>query len=359
MNEIKFPAEYSPHHATIAMLPFRNDIWRNNAHNMQNYMLNLVKTVSAFELVYLVYDERCNISERELQFDNVIPIKMKYDDIWARDISPTFVYIDGRLTCLNWKFNAWGGKNEGAYYPWDDDNEFAINVARYLNLPVINIPLTLEGGAIISDGHGTVFTTRSVLLNRNRNPFKSKQYVETILKNQLGAKNIIWLKQGLATDETNGHIDNVLSVISDDEICIAWTDDKQNKNYKRVRCILEVLQNEYNGIIHKINLPASQYMTEEEAQGIVSNPNALPRNAGDLLPASYLNFYFVNGGVIVPVFNCSSDQDALNQFEKIFPDKKIVPVYSREPLLGGGGIHCLLHEIPDLEDNSYEINNKS
>lgn len=349
MKRIKFPAEYSSHHATIAMLPFRNDIWRNNARNMQRYILDLVKIVSKFELVYLIYDNRCEISEKELQYDNVIPIKMKYDDIWARDISPTFVYIDDKLTCLNWKFNAWGGKSEGAYFPWDDDNEFSINIARYLNLPVINVPLTLEGGAIISDGLGTVFTTQSVLLNRNRNPFKSKQYVETVLKDKLGAENIIWLKQGLATDETNGHIDNVLSVISNNEICISWTDNKQNSNYKRVRSILDILQNEYKGTIHKINLPPPQYMTEEEANGIISNPNALPRKAGDLLPASYLNFYFVNGGVIVPIFDCPSDKEAIMQFERMFPNKKIVPVYSREPLLGGGGIHCLLHEIPTLE----------
>lgn len=349
MKKIVFPAEYSFHHATIAMLPFRNDIWRNNAHNMKRYVLDLVKTISEFELVYLVYDERCKVSEKELQYDNIIPVKMKYDDVWARDIAPTFVYIDGELTCLNWKFNAWGGKTEGAYFPWNDDNEFALNIARYLSLPVIDVPLTLEGGAIISDGLGTVFTTQSVLLNRNRNPFKSKQNVESMLKDQLGAKCIIWLKQGLATDETNGHIDNVLSIISDHEICIAWTDDKQNPNYKRVRFILDILKNEYNGIIHKINLPPPQYMTEEEAKGIISNPNALPRKAGHLLPASYLNFYFVNGGVIVPVFDCPSDQEALGQFEKMFPNRKIIPVYSREPLLGGGGIHCLLHEIPTLE----------
>lgn len=351
MKRIRFPAEHSPHHATIAMLPFRNDIWRNNARNMQRYVLDLAKTVSEFELVYLIYDERCEISEQELQHKNVIPLKMKYDDIWARDISPTFVYIDGELSCLNWKFNAWGGKSEGAYSPWDDDNAFASNIASHLGLPIIDVPLTLEGGAIISDGLGTVFTTQSVLLNRNRNPFKSKQYVETILKQQLGAESIIWLKQGLATDETNGHIDNVLSVISKNEICIAWTDDKQNSNYKRVRSIFDVLQNEYKGIIHKIILPPSQYMSEEEAQGIISNPHSLPRKAGDLLPASYLNFYFVNGGVIVPIFNCPTDQDVLMQFERMFPDKRIIPVYSREPLLGGGGIHCLLHEIPTLEDN--------
>ena len=128
MKRIRFPAEHSPHHATIAMLPFRNDIWRNNARNMQRYVLDLAKTVSEFELVYLIYDERCEISEQELQHKNVIPLKMKYDDIWARDISPTFVYIDGELSCLNWKFNAWGGLVDGLYFPWDQDDKIAMKM---------------------------------------------------------------------------------------------------------------------------------------------------------------------------------------------------------------------------------------
>lgn len=97
-------------------------------------------------------------------------------------------------------------------------------------------------------------------------------------------------------------------------------------------------------------------MTEDEANGIVSLPSSLPRQAGDLLPASYLNFYFVNDGVIVPVFGCPEDREAIKKFKSIFPEREIVPVYSREPLLGGGGIHCLLHEIPILERKD-EINN--
>lgn len=346
MKRVEMPAEYAPHFATIAMLPFRTDIWRNNAENMQQYVMNLVTQISKYERVYLICDERCGVAEESIKKPNVVPIQMKYDDIWARDIAPTFLYIDGELTCLNWKFNAWGGKSEGAYYPWDDDDKFAVSIADYLNLPVISVPLTLEGGAIITDGNGTIFTTQSVLLNRNRNPFKSKQHVEDLIVKTLGANKVIWLKQGLASDETNGHIDNVMSVISNNEICIAWTDDPKNPNYKRVRMIFETLSKEYSGTIHKINLPAPQYMTDVEAQGISSNPFSMPRKAGDLLPASYLNFYFVNGGVIVPMFGCDEDHDALVKFQELFPQREIVPIYSREPLLGGGGIHCLLHEIP-------------
>lgn len=346
-KKIVFPAEYSMHSATIAMIPHRGDIWRNNALNMQQYIINLVKIVSRFEHVYLIYNKRCNVNITEIKkLSNVTLVEMDYTDIWTRDISPTFVYIDGVLTCLNWKFNAWGGKASCAYSPWDEDNEFAENIAKYFNLPIVNVPITLEGGAIIGDGKDSIYTTQSVLLNGNRNPFKSKEFIENILKTNLGASNVVWLKQGLATDETNGHVDNILSVVSEKEIAIAWTDNPNNPNYKRVRCIWETLKRFYHGTIHKIDLPTLQYMTNEEAMAIDSSSSAMPRKAGDLLPASYLNLYFVNGGVLVPTFGCTEDDLALEQFKRIFRDREIVPIYSREPLLGGGGIHCLLHEIP-------------
>lgn len=119
------------------------------------------------------------------------------------------------------------GKKDGAYFPWDKDDEFPVNLAQYFDLPVVNVPRMLEGGAIICDGMGSIFTTQSVLLNRNRNPFKAKTYIEDVLKRELGAKKVVWLKQGLATDETNGHVDNILSVVSENEICITWTNDKK------------------------------------------------------------------------------------------------------------------------------------
>lgn len=350
MNKsIIFPPEYCHHKGTIAMFPFRNDIWRNNAVEIQNYIIKLIKCISNFEHVYLIYHPCCKSIVSTINLPNVSLIEMKYNDIWARDISPTFVYNDGIINCINWSFNAWGGKKEGAYSPWDDDNDFPKQIAKYFDIPLINVNLTLEGGAIIPDGNGTIFTTRSVLLNRNRNPFKSKEYVETLLKKNLGVEKVIWIKQGLATDETNGHVDNILSVIRPGELCVSWTDDKSNPNYKRVHDIYNVISNEYNGIIHKIPLPSSQYMTIEESSGIVSNPNSIPRNAGDLLPASYLNFYYVNGGVIMPSFNCKEDSEVLSIFQQLFPDRKVMQIYSREPLLGGGGIHCLLHEIPEME----------
>lgn len=348
-------AEYVPHKGTIAMYPFRNDIWRENAIYMQEYMCGMVDIISKYECVYFFCDSRFVdfLRERYKSNNNVILIPAKYDDIWARDIGPSFVKSDNKIKCIDWRFNAWGGFKEGSYYPWNNDDAFASYVARYFGLESSRTSIVVEGGGIITDGVGTIFTTQSVLLNRNRNPFLKKSFIEEQLCTASGASRIIWLKQGLKLDETDGHIDNVLSFVGPMDVCLAWTDDRNNPNYSILKKIEDTLKrlNNLNGdsySVHRIPLPPLQYMTEKESNGLCK-ANSIDRNAGDLLPASYLNFYMINGAVLIPSFGCETDKVALKCFKDIFYDREVIQIYSREPLLGGGGIHCLLHEVPMFE----------
>lgn len=349
------PGEYEKHYGTIAMYPIRNDIWRDDAYHMQKYIINLIVIISKYEKVLFVCPKE-HISKIKNQLPKEVDcISIKYDDIWSRDIAPTFTYKNGELCCIDWKFNSWGGKKEGSYFPWDMDDQFASKISNYLGKKCSRVNIVLEGGAIISDGNGTLFTTRSVLLNRNRNPFKTKEEIEKNILEATGDKKIVWLKRGLFMDETNGHIDNLLSFISPLEMCLAWTDDKHNPNYKRVREAYGILQRCTNLYgekykIHLIPLPSMQYMKKEESNGLENADFSLERNAGDILPASYLNFYLLNGAVIIPSFGCEEDEIVFKKFKEIFQDRDIIQIYSREPLLGGGGIHCILHEIPILED---------
>ncbi len=348
-------AEFEKHYGTIAMFPFRSDIWRENAAYMQRYILDLVSIISRYEPVFLFCPKNL-ASQIGICPHNVNVVFSEYDDIWARDIGPSFIRCEGNIETVDWKFNAWGGKKEGAYYPWNADDGFASKVSDYFHIPCNRVNLVLEGGGIVSDGLGTIFATRSVLLNRNRNPFKKREYVEETILNATHDQRIVWIEQGLFYDETNGHIDNILSFVNHKEVCLAWTEDKTNPNYHRVRNAYNVISNitnlnneKYN--IHFIPLPPIQYMDEVEAKGLTCNPDTLPRNAGDILPASYLNFYMINGAVLIPAFNCETDETVKRLFESIFEDRDIIQIYSREPLLGGGGIHCLLHEIPLLEES--------
>lgn len=347
----RFMAEFERHQGTIIMYPFRGDIWRHNAEYIRKYIVQLAKCIARYEHVYIVCRKNDISLLTYLENGNITLISSEYDDIWARDIGPTFIEEEGKVKSISWKFNAWGGIKEGSYHPWDKDNDFASKIAGYFGIPSKQANIVLEGGAILTDGEGTLFSTRSVVFNRNRNPFKSFSYIDGYLKEWLHLKNIVWLDRGLVMDETNGHIDNVMSVVRPHEICIAWTDDPANPNYKRVRAIERSIMKEYDCILHKVPLPPSLHMTSEEAAGLEKRENALERNAQMLLPASYLNYYYVNSGVIIPAFDCEEDEIALEIFENIFKDRKIEQIYSREPLLGGGGIHCILHEIPEMRQS--------
>lgn len=347
--------EFQKHYGSLLMYPSRTDIWRNNAVPMQEYICTIVNILSQYEKVFLCC-ERKNIQKLRNQYGsngNVIIIECEYDDIWARDISPTFIREQEQWKCLDWKFNSWGGKKEGAYYPWDSDDKFASVIAKYFDLICQRVDITLEGGAILSDGKGTLFTTRSVLLNRNRNPFVSKATIENLLIEKLHVRQVIWLKHGLKTDETNGHIDNIITFVDSENVCLAWTDDKTNENYDRVREAYQTISNvvscsgkKYNIIL--VPLPREQVMTEEEEQGLNKNINSLERKAGDKLPASYINIYISNEVVLIPSFGCPEDKVAYEIYSRLFKNKRIEQIYSREALLGGGGLHCLIHEIPEL-----------
>ena len=331
------------------MFPSRDDIWRDNAIPMQEYILNLVNIISKYEPVFL-FCEKKNLNKINNIASDVKVVECDFDDIWARDIGPTFIRKNKSVECIDWKFNAWGGKDEGAYFPWDNDNRFASFVAKYFNIPITKSNLILEGGGIMPDGNGTIFSTKSVLLNKNRNPNWSQTEIENEILRLTGDIRIVWLDSGLANDETNGHIDNMISFVNSTELCLAWTDDIHNPNYESVHSAYNILSKVTNcyGEKYKINLiplPPLQYMSQSESDGLSTNDNAMERLTGDILPASYLNYYLINNAVLIPTFGCETDNEVRLIFEKIFKNKEIISIYSREPLLGGGGMHCLLHEI--------------
>ncbi|MBE5884792.1 MAG: agmatine deiminase family protein [Lachnospiraceae bacterium] len=346
--------EFERHYGTIVMFPCRNDIWRDDAVHIQKYILDLVSIISRYEPVFLFCKKQIRKKIKDIP-EKVTIIEAEYDDIWARDVGPTFVRYNGMVECIDWKFNAWGGKKEGAYFPWNADDNFASVVSDYFGVPCNRVDIVLEGGGVVSDGNGTLFTTRSVLLNRNRNPFKKKEFLEEEILKATHDKRIIWIDQGLAYDETNGHIDNLISFVNQNELCLAWTEDNKNPNYRRIKKAFDIISsitncdgNKYK--IHLIPLPPIQYMNEKESSGLWIHPDALPRNAGDVLPASYINYYIINNAVLIPAFGCDTDEVVKTMFENIFPERDVIQVYSREPLLGGGGIHCLLHEVPLMEN---------
>ena len=191
------------------------------------------------------------------------------DDTWARDTGPTFCWETSgstgvrNLVGLNWQFNAYGGPQDGCYWPCTLDQQIATNMCQILQINCINVPIVLEGGSIHADGNGTLLTTKECLLHKNRNPTLTQQDIESTLKRYLGITTMIWLPYGLHADEdTNGHVDNFCCFVQPGHVVLAWTDDNENdnENYNRCRQAESVLlqSKDANGrsiTIHKLYLP--------------------------------------------------------------------------------------------------------
>jgi len=214
------------------------------------------------------------------------------------------------------------------------------------------------------DGDGTLLTTEECLLHPNRNPHLSKNDIENVLCQELGCTKVIWLPLGLANDDdTNGHVDNFCCFVRPGEVVLAWTDDddEDGDNYRRCRLAEEVLMNEVDAagrkfVIHRMYLPRPMSYTEEEVLTLRVDDNAAPREVGERLAASYVNFYTCNGGIILPQFDdVEHNAMAIELMQRIYPDRVVVPVYSREILLGGGNIHCITQQVPMIPKKASQI----
>lgn len=345
------PAEFSEHRATLIFWPERRDVWRNGARPVQRVIKQLATIISKFEKVIVGVTRDEFLNARSMLPEDVSVFEISYDDAWIRDTAPAFVTNGKELRGVDWEFNAWGGLNGGSYFPWMLDNIVPQKVLEWLHADRYKASITLEGGAIQVDGEGTLIAIKDCILNPNRNPNMDQTEVEQILSDYLGVKKFIWLEKGLYLEENNGHIDNMCSFIRPGEVFLTWTENINDPQYERSYQAYEILSKSVDAKgrsikVNKLNLPKPLYITEKEADGIELSEYALPRLKGDRLPASYLNFYFVNGGVIVPRFNCEEDELALAQFKKVFTERVVVQLDAREILLGGGGLHCMTMQIP-------------
>jgi agmatine deiminase len=238
------------------------------------------------------------------------------------------------------------------YFPWDLDGLVALKVLEIEHLDRYKASgFVLEGGSIHVDGQGTLITTEECLLNPNRNPHLQRPDIEALLSNYLNIEKIIWLERGVYKDETSGHVDNLCCFIQPGVVALTWTADPDDAQfaistdaYRRLSQATDARGRNFE--IIKINQPDTISITEAESQGVDSVDGTYPRQAGDRMAASYVNFYIANGGVIVPVFNVPQDEPALDVLKRLFPGREVVGIPAREILLGGGNIHCITQQQP-------------
>jgi len=351
------PAEWEPHEATWMLFPERTDNWRADARPAQEAVLKVAAAIRHFEPVNLGASPERYQAVRDIAPIIVEVASIEYDDVWVRDTGPTFVVSQqpDTLRSIQWRFNAWGGIYKSVAKDVTIPREISSDAFGREMRDRYAAPITLEGGAIHVDGQGTVLLTEECVLNPNRNPGMTREQAEAVLREYLGVNQFIWLGKGVFNDETSGHIDNLACFVGPGKVCLAWTDDKSDPQYPISLDAWERLNDARDALgrrleVFKVPMPEPLYMTAEEARGLVPSESMKRRHAGDRLAASYVNFYFANGGIVMPLFDTRTDEQAAAVLRRACPDRLIVGVPAREILLGGGGIHCITQQIP-----SYEI----
>lgn len=350
------PGEFEKHRGCVMIWPVRPGSWPHGAKEAQQTFAEIARAIAESEQVWMLASgEGFTQAQKAFVGDpNIQVVEIQTDDAWARDVGPTCVVNEaGEVRGIDWQFNAWGGDFDGLYAHWEQDNLAASRICEALGMDCYDAQhFVLEGGSIHTDGEGTVLVTEACLLSPGRNPQLHKGQIEELLKQYLGAGKVIWLPRGIWQDETNEHVDNVCAFVRPGEVVLAWTDEKDDPQWALSNASLRVLHQETDAkgrrfTVHKLPVPKKPVcITEEELSGFRFEPGEDMRSAGERLAASYVNFYISNGGVIVPQFGDEHDGLAAELLGRLFPERKVIPVYARPVIVGGGNIHCITQQIP-------------
>jgi agmatine deiminase len=332
--------------------PERPDVWRERGRPAGLAFAAVAKAIATTERVTVGVSPARFEEARTLLPAAVHAIALESDDAWMRDIGPSFVCDErGAMRGVCWRFNAWGGLEEGLYAPWDKDQLVARKVLTSERLDFYEAPYVLEGGAIQVDGEGTLIATEACVLNPNRNPNATRALFEAAFRDYLGIERVIWLPRGLPDDETGGHIDNLCCFAAPASLGLAWTDDPADPFHavcREAEALLKAARDARGRALTIVRVPQPSHLGVRvaEADGLILSANAKPRRPGDPITASYINAYVGNGLVVMPSFGVASDEPAREAMAELHSGRQVIQVPAREIVLGGGGIHCITHEQP-------------
>jgi agmatine deiminase len=337
-----FPPEWHRHSGTWLSWPRPEGIsFPDRYHTVPAAMAAIVRQIAKRERVHINVPngnwER--IVKQQLRQNRCPTTNVRFHHIptnesWCRDHGPAFVLRKNRgktqAAIVDWGFNAWGGK----YPPYDADDAVPTRIAEELKLPVFNPGIIMEGGAVDFDGRGSILTTTSCLLNKNRNPGLSQRQIEKYLLDYYGQQKVLWLGDGIAGDDTDGHVDDLARFINPTTIVTAVEPDPSDANYRPLKENLRRLAEVRDGT--------------GKPYKIVTIPMPAPIwRDGLRLPATYVNFYFVNGALLVPTFRQKArDAKALAILQEQLPRHRIIGIDCYELIWGLGAIHCLTQQMP-------------
>lgn len=341
MAGFRMPAEWEPHRATYMTWPHNLETWPGKFDPVPAQYAAVVAGLSHFETMRVLVKDaaaadqaRTLLQNADARLDRVEFLTFQTNDSWIRDYGPIFVVRDdpsGARTqlALDWKFNSWGEK----YGPYELDDVIPRRLAAHFGFDSLEVPIVMEGGSLDVNGAGSLLTTESCLLNPNRNAGLSREEIEEYLRVYLGVSNILWLGDGIAGDDTDGHVDDLARFVSRDTIVTVVEDDPADDNYRPLAENLERLRE----------------MRDQDGRPFRIETLPMPpafHHEGQRLPASYANFYVANGAVMVPIFGCPSDERALAVLSRLFPGRKVLGFPCLDLVWGLGTIHCLSQQHP-------------
>ena len=344
----QMPAEWAPHLATYIVWPHNLETWPGKFAPIPGIFARMAAAIAHFEPLRIliqsefVADEVLALLRRSrgpfedaIRLDRMELLAIPTNDSWIRDHGPIFVNQRRGATsppkqiALDWRFNSWGEK----YGACDLDDVVPRRLGEKYDFPVVEPGAVLEGGSIEVNGAGALLTTESCLLNPNRNPDLKREEIEEFLRVYLGANQILWLGEGIAGDDTDGHVDDLARFTGPDTILTVVEDDPADANYA-------VLQDNLARLGAMRDIDGRRFRVET-----LPMPPAL-YHEGTRLPASYANFYVANGGIIMPTFNCPADEIAAATLARLFPGRRVARVPAADLVWGLGAIHCLTQQHP-------------
>ncbi len=331
------PAEWAPQSAVQLTFPHAGTDWADVLEQVMPCFVEIASSIARFQKVLIVCnnpDEVRGLFQADSHFSNFRFVQAPCNDTWARDHSGITILENERPVVLDFVFNGWGLKFPAFY-----DNLITGYIQRnhqVFNAEIRHGGLVLEGGAIESDGQGTLLTTAECLLSPNRNPHLSKAEIEAKLKSLFGLDRVLWLHHGyLAGDDTDSHIDTLARFCDPETIAYVQctrADDEHNDALRNMEAELAAFRTATGKPYRLVPLPM---------------PDACYDDDGHRLPATYANFLIINGAVLTPTYGVPQDAEALTLIQTCFPDRKIIGIDCRALILQHGSLHCVTMQYPE------------
>ncbi|TCP54265.1 agmatine deiminase [Tamaricihabitans halophyticus] len=331
-STVWMPHEGSRHHCTFLAWPARTAEWDDLLDAVRSDVAGLARAISDYEPVVLLASEKDAAQAARAVGSAVEVLPLPVDDLWIRDTGPTFVHTPSGVAGIDPRFNGWGGKQDG-----ENDRKLAERLLDCLGIPRIVAPLVTEGGSIEVDGEGTLMVTTSSVINDNRNPGRTRPELDAALRGMLGVDCVLWMPGIIGGDITDGHIDGLARFTAPGQVVLNVPGPDAPAEEQKV-----------------FQLAKETLATSTDAAGraltVVELPEADPRKLGPRGPeflASYINYYVVNGAVLVPAFgDLAADDRAAGLLHDLHPDRDVVQVRIDTLADGGGGIHCATQQRP-------------